>query len=123
MSRSGPSPEPEIQIGDATMFDHDSRYYDIPDAVHVGPDGQEMVYKRRRFLPRGEDLPLLREVTVQTTDRPDLVAARTLGQPELFWRIADANDAMDPQALTREPGRTLRVAGPETSRRMPLRED
>lgn len=104
------------------MFDHDSRYHDVPDAVHVDPDGRETVYKRRRFLPRGEDLPLLREVTVGAEDRLDLVAARTLGQPELYWRIADANDAMDPLALTREPGRTLRVAGPQTRRPMSLAE-
>jgi nucleoid-associated protein YgaU len=44
---------------------------------------------------------------VKQSDRLDLIAARTLGDPLLFWRIADANDAMNPfDLLTR---RALRI--------------
>jgi hypothetical protein len=95
------------------VFDFTSRYEAIETAVYVAPDGREIPYKRRRFLPQGEELPLLVEVTVIQGDRPDLVSARTLGVPEAFWRVADANNAMDPFELTREPDRRLRVPQPQ----------
>lgn len=95
------------------MFDHTSRYAGIDVAVYVGADGVEHPYVRRRFLPQGSSLPLLAEVAVGQGDRLDLIAARTLGVAEAFWRIADANDAMDPYDLTADPGRILRVPVPQ----------
>ena len=71
-----------------------------------------MTYKRRRFLPRGEDMDLLVEVSVTEGDRLDLIAARSLGDAEHFWLICDANDALNPFSLTEEPGRKLRVPIP-----------
>jgi len=93
------------------MFDPDSRYADLEDAVLVTADGREVSYKRRRFLPQGAKLPLLVEVTVREGERLDLLTARTLGEATQWWRVADANDAMNPDALE-EPGRTLRVPVP-----------
>jgi len=93
------------------MFDPDSRYADIEDAVLTTPDGREVTYKRRRLLPHGSALPLLVEVAVREGDRLDLVTARTLGDATQWWRVADANDAMNPVDLN-EPGRTLRVPVP-----------
>jgi hypothetical protein len=95
------------------MFESDSRYYPIPTAQLTLPDGRTVAYKRRRFLPRGEALPLLVEVAVTQGDRLDLITARTLGDPEHFWRVCDANDAMNPVALTAQPGRVLRVPLPQ----------
>ena len=95
------------------MFDPNSRYYNLQNLVLKTPDGRELVYKERRFLPRGSGMQLLAEVTVVEGDRLDLITARTLSDPEQFWRVADANDAMDPTALTNEPGTRLRVAVPQ----------
>lgn len=95
------------------MFDPNSRYYDLETAVLETSDGRQLAYKRRRFLPRGLSMPLLARVTVAQGDRLDLVTARLLSDPEQFWRVADANDAMDPADLTREPGSTLRVGVPQ----------
>jgi hypothetical protein len=95
------------------MFDVTSRYAGLPVAVHVQPDGREVPYVRRRFLPAGDTLPLLAFETVRQGDRIDLVTARTLGVSEAFWRVADANDALDPAALTTEPGRRLRIPVPQ----------
>lgn len=95
------------------MFDYTSRYYAIETVIHVGRDGRELPYKRRRFLPDGKSLPLLAEVDVVQGDRLDLVAARSLGVSEAFWRVADANDAMNPFDLTATPGRRLRVPLPQ----------
>jgi hypothetical protein len=94
------------------MFEPTSRYYTLESAVHTMPDGHIVAYKRRRFLPRGEELDLLAEVTVTECDRLDLIASRTLGNAEFFWRICDANDAMNPFDLEEEINRRLRVPVP-----------
>jgi hypothetical protein len=95
------------------MFDTRSRYYSIDTATYVTPDGRSMPYKRRRFLPQGSSLPLLVEVAVNQGDRLDLLTARTMGDPEQFWRVCDANDAMNPWDLVSELGRVLRVPVPQ----------
>jgi hypothetical protein len=95
------------------MFEPSSRYYPLETATYTMRDGREVRYKRRRFLPQGENLPTLVEVTVTDGDRLDLIAARTLANPEQFWRICDAENAMNPPALTEEPGRRLRVPIPQ----------
>jgi hypothetical protein len=95
------------------MFDFTSRYYALETATCIAPDGRLLSYKRRRFLPHGETLTLLAEVPVTQGDRLDLITARTLGDPEQFWRVADANEALNPFDLTAEVGRRLRVPLPE----------
>jgi len=95
------------------MFEHTSRYDPIENAIYEAPDGRNITYKRRRFLPQGEAMPLLAEVTVGVDDRLDLIAARALGDAEQFWQVCDANNAMNPFDLTAEVGRTLRVPIPQ----------
>ena len=95
------------------MFDPTSRYYAIETVQLTAPEGRVIAYKRRRFLPQGETLPLLVEVVVTEGDRLDVITARTLGDPEQFWRVADANNAMNPTELTDEIGRALRVPIPQ----------
>jgi hypothetical protein len=46
-------------------------------------------------------------------ERLDIIAATYLGDPEQFWRICDANNAMRPDELTETPGRQLRITLPE----------
>lgn len=95
------------------MFDHTSRYYSLPTGTHTLPGGRTVTFVRRRFLPDGETLPLLAEVLTVQGERLDQLTARTLGDPLQFWRICDANDAMDPEELTGEPGRALRIPIPQ----------
>jgi nucleoid-associated protein YgaU len=94
------------------MFESTSRYYALENATLTSPDGRVTAYKRRRFLPDGNKMPLLVEVTVTQGDRLDLITARTLGDPEQFWRICDANNTMNPLDLI-EPGRVVRVPVPQ----------
>lgn len=94
------------------MLDPTSRYYRIATATYTAADGREIVYLRRRFLPAGAAMPLLAEEEVTEGDRLDLIAAHVLGDPEQYWRICDANDAMNPAELTAEIGRVLRIAVP-----------
>jgi len=95
------------------MFEHTSRYYSLETVAFRLPDGREVRYVRRRFLPRAEDMPLLAEVMVTEGDRLDLITFRTLGDPLHFWRVCDANNAMNPVELTAVPGRKLRIATPQ----------
>jgi nucleoid-associated protein YgaU len=95
------------------MFDPTSRYYTIETAKMTMPDGRVIAYKRRRFAPSPEAMALLVEVLVTQGDRLDLIAARTLGEPEQFWRICDANNALDPEELTAVVGRIIRVPVPQ----------
>ena len=96
------------------MFEPTSRYYSLKTIAFTTPEGRHVHYKARRFLPQVRDLQYLMDVTVQPGDRLDLVTARTLGAPDLFWRLCDSNNAMDPFDLA-QPGRRLRVAIPQVS--------
>lgn len=96
------------------MFDHTSRYYLIETLFWDAPDGSRIAYKRRRFLPQPEDLQQLAEWPVEQGDRFDLIAARTLGDSQGYWRIADANRSMNPDELTAEPGRRLKIPMPQS---------
>jgi hypothetical protein len=95
------------------MFDAGSRYAAVETATLRDPDGRVVAYVRRRFLPQGATLPLLIEVEVKQGDRLDLITAYALGDPEAFWRVCDANNALDPADLTRRIGRRLRVPLPQ----------
>ena len=91
------------------MFEPTSRYAALPTAELVTADGRRSRYVMRRFLPQAATSGAAAEVVVTEGDRLDLIAARTLGDPEQYWRICDANDAMDPAELVAEPGTRLRV--------------
>lgn len=97
----------------ATLFPPSSRYSGIETAKLVTAEGEEIVYLRRRFVPRPERFALLREHVVAQGDRLDNLAAHYLGDPELFWRICDANRALRPDELTEVIGRILRITLPE----------
>src|SRR5690348_12293982 len=94
------------------MFDRNSRYYGLPIRLLGESGGRATPYVSRRFAPQGHDLPLLMEVATAQGDRLDLIATRTLGDPEQYWRICDANNAMNPADLTATPGIRLRIPVP-----------
>lgn len=98
---------------EATVFPPTSRYHGLPVKTFVGADGRETAYVGRRFLPAHDQLQALQEYTVTQGDRIDNLASRFIGDPEQFWRIADANTELDPQRLTTEVGRRIRIALPE----------
>lgn len=94
-------------------FPPTSRYYGVETVtVHLSTT-RSITYLRRRFLPHPERFALLKEHLVVEGERLDQVAASELGDSEAFWRIADANAAMRPEALTETPGRRLRITLPE----------
>ncbi len=95
------------------LFPANSRYQSIETTKLVRPNGTEIVYLKRRFVPQPERFALLQEHVVVDGDRLDNVAARYLADPEQFWRVCDANRAMRPDELTEEIGRRLRITLPE----------
>jgi hypothetical protein len=96
------------------MIDPTSRYAALAQTplVFTDPQGREIRYVPRRFLLPVDAYEVLAEVRVQGNDRLDLVATRTLGSADAWWRVADANEALDPAELTAQPGVPVRVPVP-----------
>ena len=95
------------------MFPVTSRYYGIEVATLEVSADRTIAYLRRRFLPTQQSSVVLAEHTVTQGDRLDNITARYLADPEQFWRICDANNAMRPDDLTAEIGHTLQVLLPQ----------
>lgn len=94
-------------------FAPDSRYHGLPTAQTTLPDGRTVVYVTRRLLPPPEHFAPLQTLTVRAGERLDLLAARHVGMALQWWRLADANGAMLPEALVHAPGTKLRITLPE----------
>ena len=95
------------------LFPSNSRYVSTGTARLTLPDGTEIVYLLRRFVPQPDRLALLQEHSVVERDRIDNIAALYLGDPEQYWRVCDANRALRPAELTEEVGRRLRITMPD----------
>jgi hypothetical protein len=95
------------------LFTATSRYYGIDTETLTTANGKVIIYLRRRFVPSPDGFQLLQEHSVTQAERLDNIAAKFLGDPELFWRIADANGAMRPEDLVQTVGRKLRITLPQ----------
>lgn len=101
----------------STTFPPTSRYAGVGTTVYratPGP-GEEPVALpclRRRLVPAPQRHALLYEYATVEGDRRDLVAATHLGDPGLWWRVADATGVIDPTGLTLPVGRRLRITLP-----------
>jgi len=91
-----------------------SRYYGSPVEYFTRPDGTQVAYLRRRIIPHASIYTSLQSYVVVDGDRLDSLANKFLGDPLLFWMIADANTATDPDELTSEAevGRTIQIPLP-----------
>jgi len=94
------------------MFPPNSRYQGFDTIKMEMPDGRQVLYLERRFIPQPESLNLLQEHTVTQGERLYNITAHYLNDPEQFWRICDANRAMIPDQLTEQIGRRLRITLP-----------
>lgn len=98
LGHSGTSP--------TTIFPPNSRYVRTEIATLKDSEGVETPYLRRRFVPAPESFGIAMEKTIQEGDRLDNVAARVIGDPEMFWMLCDANRALHPRELE-VVGRTI----------------
>lgn len=88
------------------MFFKGTRYENVATAEVTDADGRKITYKRIRFIP---ETPATQQHTVAQGERLDLIAHGYYQDPELFWRICDANKAMVPDDLVAEPGRKILI--------------
>ena len=103
----------------SVAFPPTSRYADVGVATYerVAAPGEEPVpvaFLRRRLVPPPERFALLYEYSCVERDRRDIVAAAQLTDPELWWRLADANGVIDPATMTLPVGRILRITNAES---------
>jgi len=106
-----------IQLGavPAGSFPPDSRYYRYSTLQYTAPDGQVITYLSRRFVPQpgAPNYATVAQHTVKNGDRLDLIAARYLGDPLMFWLLCDANGAIAPNDLIATPGRVPAITTPQ----------
>ena len=106
-----------IQMGvvPTVTFPADSRYYGTTTLSYVSPTGEAITYLARRIVPQPgpPNFATIGQHTVRQSDRLDLIAAKYLGDPLIFWLICDANGAIDPDDLTATPGRVLNITTPQ----------
>ncbi len=88
------------------MFYKGSRYEKVGDAQHTDAQGRVIKYKKIRFIP---STPARFNHLVRQGDRTDLLAYRYYRDPLKFWHIADANDVMQAEELTAEPGQRILI--------------
>ena len=74
--------------------------YDLDEPLSLtSEDGREVRYLRRRFIPPAAMQTVAFRLTLAPGQRADIVASETLGDPELSWLLADANDISRPSDL------------------------
>jgi hypothetical protein len=90
------------------------RYQASKQLRYTSPEGETVPYLAPRILPAGSSVAgagASTSVGPGELGRLDLVAYRTLGAADQGWRLADANDAMDPFGLCACSGRAIAVPG------------
>lgn len=119
MARTEPYESALDGIPGAHPYPRSSRYHDAGIGVYVQDDGTEVRYVKRRLLP-----PLQHDDdatddtfthTVGSGERVDHLGQQYFGDPDQWWRIADANPVLDPAELTAEPGARIAVPLPGVS--------
>ena len=96
-----------------SYFSSTSRYYNIATKSMINSKGETVVFIKRRFVPQSDKFFVLQEHTVKESDRLDNVTNQYYGDPERFWQICDANNAMQPDELTEEPDTIINITLPE----------
>ncbi|MEH6404993.1 MAG: hypothetical protein V7750_16570 [Sneathiella sp.] len=89
----------EAGVVEATDFPPESRYHGLATRRITGPDGIEHPYLARRFVPDQAGFSTLRLHRVSQGERLDQIAAKEIGNPELFWMLCDANGVIWPEEL------------------------
>ena len=106
-----------IQLGvvPSVNFPTDSRYYRSSTLTYIAPNGQTIVYLARRLVPQpgAPNFSTVAQHTVKQGDRLDLIAAKYLGDPLIFWLICDANGAIRPDVLVETPGTIINITTPQ----------
>jgi nucleoid-associated protein YgaU len=105
----------QMGVVPAVTFPADSRYYGSSTLTYTAPTGENITYLARRFVPQpgAPNFATIAQYTVKQGDRLDLIAAKYLGDPLIFWLICDANGAIRPHSLVETPGLVLQITTPQ----------
>jgi hypothetical protein len=88
------------------MFFKGSRYENVETNIIKDSKGREIRYKKVRFMPE-IDAPM-GHIVLQG-DRLDNLAHQFFDDPQLFWKICDANMAMWPDDLVGVVGKIVLI--------------
>ncbi len=92
------------------MFFKGSRYAKVDTHTFTDETARQVRYKKVRFIP--ETTARRRHIVAQG-QRLDHIAHQYYRDPERFWRIGDANEALWPDDLTATPGSTILIPASE----------
>ena len=117
MSNGVPTDPVQAMLAQASLeknlFTATSRYFGMSTETLTTAAGTTIAYLVRRFLPSAGQFQLLQLHAVTQGERLDNIAAKFLGDPELFWRLCDANNAMRPEDLVSTVGTQLKITLPQ----------
>jgi hypothetical protein len=102
----------EAGVVEATDFPPESRYHGAARRTFMLPDGTQVPYVARRFVPPPENFATIGSRAVAEGERLDQISAETLATPEAWWSFADSNGALWAEELE-TPGTRLRLTLPE----------
>jgi hypothetical protein len=86
-----------------------SRYYGAAVEYSTGANGVQVAYLQRRIIPQASTYTSLISYSINDGDRLDYLAYKNFGDPILYWMICDANNAVDPDQLTAQPGVSIEI--------------
>jgi hypothetical protein len=92
-----------------SAFTAQSRYYGLAVARITRPDGTTISYVGRRFIPPASSFAVLQRHRVLQGERVDVLAGQAYGDPLLYWRLCDANQALAPEDVTAKPGAFINI--------------
>ena len=97
----------------SSPFPKNSRYAQVPTTQLVRADGTAISFLKRRIVPDPSRFTTIVTHSVSSGERLDNITAAYIDDPELFWRICDANRTIRPADLTGELGDTIDITLPE----------
>jgi len=93
-------------------FPINSRYHGVAQRSRTLPDGTTETFLARRIIPSTARYSALDRHRTIDNERIDTVAAESFGDPELYWRVCDANGDAEPADTTKPAGRLLVIPLP-----------
>lgn len=88
-------------------FAANSRYAGLVPRSRTAADGRVETFLPRRIVPAPGRFKAFGNRLLTGSERIDDIAAGAYGDPELFWRIADALPLEDPADLLGQEGRRV----------------
>lgn len=94
------------------IYAPNSRYRWMPMRIVESSDGTRTEFVGRRIIPARSRYRALTHYRTAGDERIDTIAAEVFNDPELYWRICDANGDADPAIATTPAGRLVVIPLP-----------